>query len=92
VNPRENRNNIFFNQQASETAVLSATNSASVEDTDTQACFLLAHIIGQSNILNTKPVVDFLSTKSPPQSESTYPQIKSVPFVNINFKFKVQCK
>ena len=68
--------NLFRNRRkytASLVASVSAMYSASVLEIATLFCFLDSHDMAPFDNLNMKPVLDFLSSISPLQSESTYP-------------------
>ena len=63
----------FWNHVASCVAKLSATYSASAVDSATTACFLLSQLTAPPASINTFPVVECLSSKSPPQSAPENP-------------------
>ncbi len=58
---------------------LIAIYSASADDNDTVACFLLVQLTAHCPILMIYPVVDFLSSASPAQAASAYPTIDRWP-------------
>ena len=61
---------------------VSAMYLASVLEVATVSCFLDSQDITPFDSLNTKPVLDFLSSISPLQSELTYPVRSSLIFLN----------
>ena len=68
--------NLFRNRRKYTTSLVasvSAMYSASVLEIATLFCFLDSHDMAPFDNLNMKPVLDFLSSISPSQSESAYP-------------------
>jgi hypothetical protein len=62
---------------ASQTVLLKAMYSASVDDSETILCFRVVHDTVDPKTLKTYPVIDFRSSISFAQSASAYPMIFS---------------
>jgi len=83
----------FVIHTASFLACVFAMYSASVVDNVIVGCRLLLQEMAPSPIMKTNPVVDLLSSRSPPQSASQYPSTSLDGVVpNCNFIYNVSCK